>query len=184
MSKTEVKIIRNYYIDEDKIDLNKLNGIIQVEEDLQLYFFSEIKLFGKYNKTLTLLANFANLTEKSVCIDGDLMIIAISCSVLFYDLKNDRILKTVDIDTWTDDCAKLGNGYFVHGELDNFFFNKNYEIVWTDSCGDIFENMKIEDVFEIGKDYVAVFDWFGIKHFYNQNGEFKTEKYKAYDMNQ
>lgn len=180
---TSVKSIKNYSIDEDKVDFNCMKNVINIDDSYQTYFFAEIELTGKYCRKYIFLSNFSNITERSICIDGDLMVVAICCSVVFYDLKEDKVIKIVDIDTWAEDCVKLEKGYFIHGELTNLFFNTNFEIVWEASCADIFENTKVPDVMEIGKDYIAIFDWLGVKWFYNENGEFKTEVYKEYNMN-
>lgn len=180
MKEIEVKVLRNYSIDEDCIDLNAMTDVIKIDDFYQTYFVAEIELTGKYCRKYSFLSNFSNLKERAICIDGNLMIVAICCSVLFYDLEEDKVIKIVDADTWVEDCVKLGSGYFVHGELTNFFFDKNFEIVWTDCCADIFESMKMDDVMEIGTDFVAVFDWYGVKHFYNDKGEFKTEIFDQY----
>ncbi len=44
-------------------------------------------------------------------------------------------------------------------------------------CGDIFANIELEKSIEIFDDYIAVYNFYGVKHFYNELGEFKHEHF-------
>ncbi|MBQ8522630.1 MAG: hypothetical protein IJ458_03070 [Clostridia bacterium] len=180
--KTEARIMKSYNVNEDSFNILKYDNVIEVDPPYQMIFVTEIELWGEYNKRFNIIADFANMGNRSIIVDDDLLIIGATSKLVVYDLKVDKIIKNIQLDTWADDVIKLLNGYFVHGELTNFFFDKDFNLVWERGCADIFENSKVKDVVEIGKNYVAVYDWYGCKHYYNEEGEFKCTYHEEYNM--
>ncbi|MDE7406630.1 MAG: hypothetical protein K2M89_07155 [Clostridiales bacterium] len=144
---------------------------------------SQIVLSGKYNKTYSVLSYFITLRDETVLVDGDRLFICLFSEIAVVDLVEDKIVNVIKYECWQlFGIYKFKNGYFVRGEGSNMFLNRNLDCVWEIGCIDIFANPKAENEFEIHDDYIAVYDWYGSRHFYNETGEFKTEYHPEYDM--
>ena len=142
----------------------------------------EVTISGRYNRTYTIVSEWTEITLKSILIEKDLLIIILSYSIAVIDLNQNRLLQLIKLDSSLFSIHRFKSGYFIYGELLNYFLNQKFEVVWDNGCADIFVNPKVEKELEIFSDYITVFDWCGYKHYYNENGKFKTEHYPKYEM--
>lgn len=56
------------------------------------------------------------------------------------------------------------------------FFDFELNLKWEyQFCADSFANLILENNYEVAKDYVAIIDWCGVKHYFNEAGFFKSE---------
>ena len=157
------------------------NAIFVDEADYGLVV-SHITVSGKYNREYKILAFCVQPNDDRVLVEDELLIICLWSNLLVIDLKADKLIRNIKLDEWEMfRIFKFKDGYFIHGECENYYLNKNFDPVWEAGCIDIFVNPKVEKDLEIFDDYVTVFDWCGYKHYYNENGEFKTEHYPEYD---
>lgn len=144
---------------------------------------SHITITGKYNREYTIVAFAVKLNENRILIDRDFLIICLWSNILIIDLKTDKLIRNIDLDCWEMfSISKFKSGYVVHGEGEIRFINQDFDIVWKMGCCDIFSNSKVEKEFTVFDDYVVAYDWYGYKHYYNEGGEFKTEYYPEYNM--
>lgn len=168
---------------ETPLDEQTLENAIFVEGANYALRISTITVSGKYSREYKIVAFCVGLNENRVLVDGDLLIICLWSDILVIDLQSDRLLHDIDLDCWElFGVYKFKSGYFIHGEGENRFLDKEFNVVWEESCCDIFVNSKVEKDFEIFDDYVIAYDWFGGKHYYDEHGEFKTEHYPEYSM--
>ena len=145
-------------------------------ERAQSSVLTQIILSGKYNRVYTVATCYINLTHERVLVHDNLLIICAEFDLAIIDIEESKLLQIINIDKHTlFSIHKFKSGYFIHGELLNFFLNKDFQIVWEEDCGDIFYNGNVKYILEIFDDYITVFDWYGKKHYYNENGEFKHE---------
>ena len=61
-----------------------------------------------------------------------------------------------------------------NGENAIRFLNTKFGIVWEIGATDIDVNNLIEKDFEVFDDYAIAYDWYGTKHYFNENGEVKN----------
>ena len=179
-TKIEIKILKN--------DCNKILD----KQDIESSFFAEsnkssvlnqITLSGRYNCVYTIATSYFDLTEKRVILDDNLLFICLISKIVVIDLTKETLLHTIDMGRcWLYQICKFKSGYFLHGELNNYFLDKSFYVVWEESCCDIFFNSKVEKDLEIFENYIVAWDWYGWKHYYNESGEFKTECYPEYSM--
>lgn len=168
---------------ETPLDAQTLKNAICVDDSNDSLVESNITISGKYNRKYKILAFCVWLNHDRVLIDGDLLIICLWANLLIIDLKEDKLIHNIDFDCWElFRIFKFKDGYFIYGEGENRFLNKNFELVWEKGCIDIFINPKVENELEIFDDYVTCFDWCGYKHYYDENGEFKTEHYPQFEV--
>lgn len=179
-TKIEIKIIKQ------DIDIpvapNTVDNVIFVENNKNLYSISRIILSGRFNRTFNVITGYFALLERATLIDGNLLIFCTFSELVAIDLKQNRIIKTIDFkSSQIFEIVKFKSGYIIHGEEDMRFVNGDFDIVWECGCADIFVNSRAEKDFEVFDDYVTVIDWYGYKHYYNENGEFKCEYHPEYN---
>lgn len=183
MEKTSIKINIIKSDLDTLVNPAELPNVIFAESCDELHTVSQIVLSGKYNKEYCLLAHFVTLNENTVLLDNDRLFICLFNEIAVVDLASDKVIKVIDYESYQlFGIYKFKNGYFVRGEGSNMFLNDNIDCVWKLGCVDIFVNPKVENEFEIHDDYIAVYDWTGSRHFYNEMGEFKTEYHPEYDL--
>lgn len=183
MEKTDVKIhiIKEY--SSTPVDPSEFDDVICSETGTELHVASQIEISGKYNKTYCVLTGFVRLNDNTVLVDGDRLFICLYKEIVVVDLATDKVVKIIDFDGYQlFGIYKFKSGYFVHGEITNMFLNADTACVWEYGCIDIFVNPRLENDLEISDDYIAVYDWMGDRHYYNESGEFKTEYHPELDM--
>ncbi|MCH5163962.1 MAG: hypothetical protein J1F36_02980 [Clostridiales bacterium] len=179
-TKIDIKILKSVF--QLPIDAQTIENAIFVEDTKELLVASQIELSGKYNRTYTVVSHFIELDPNRVLIDNDLLIIILFSELAIIDLQQDKLLRVIDFNCWElFRIFKFKSGYFLYGEGENRFLNKNFDVVWEKGCIDIFVNPDVKEDLEIFDNYVTVFDWYGYKHYYDETGEFKTEHYPEYD---
>ena len=180
-TKIDIKVLK----DDLKIPVDEKtkSNAIYVENSKYAYTVSQITLRGKHNLICTVVSDFVSLTTRRVIVDNDWLLICLFKEIAVVNLKENRVHKVVDFECYElFGIYKFKTGYFVHGELDNRFLDKDFDMIWELGCGDIFFNSKVEKDFEIFEEYIVAWDWYGYKHYYNESGEFKTEHYPEYRM--
>ena len=164
------------------LDEQATTGTIFVES-AKSSVLSQITLSGKYNHTYTVATSYVNLTHERVLVHDKLLVICAIFDLAIIDLEQNTLLQIINLCKYSlFSIHKFKTGYFIHGELLNYFLNHNFEIVWQEGAIDIFSNSKVEKDLEIFEDYIVAWDWYGYKHYYNESGEFKTEHYPQYRM--
>ena len=134
---------------------------------------SLVKVSGKYNREYKVVAFCVPLDDDRVIVEGDMLILCLWSNLLVIDLKADELIKNIHFDGYEMfRIFKFKEGYFIHGEGENRYLNKDFDLVWQNSAVDIFVNPDVKEALEIFEDYVTVYDWTGYKHFYNEKGEF------------
>ena len=167
----EIKASENF-LDEAPPE-SALEGAIYVDNKDYALRESRITVSGKYNREYKVVAFCVPLCAERVIVDGDYLIICLWSNVLVIDLKADKLIKNIHFDGYEIfRIFKFKDGYFIHGECYNRYLNKDFDLVWENSAADIFANPDVKEALEIFEDYVTVYDWDGIKHFYNEKGEF------------
>ena len=180
-TKIELNVIQGDF--KTEVDAQTIASAIYVEESRQLHTVSKITLSGKYSRVYTIVDFFFGATKDKVLIDDDLLIVCLFSTLVIIDLKEDKLKQVIDFNCWQlFKLFKFKSGYFIHGEGENRFLDKDFNVVWKESCCDIFFNSKVEKDLEIFDDYIVAWDWYGHKHYYNESGEFKTEYYPEYRM--
>lgn len=181
-TKIDVKILKND--SHTEVDQQTIANAIFVEDSKCLYTVSQITLSGKHNGMYTVVTYYTELCSNRVVVDNNLMIICMSFQLVIVDLRQNKLLRTVFIDDFGEffGIYKFKAGYFLHGEVFNYFVDSNFKVVWFLSGRDIFANPKVKNILEIFDDYITVFDWLGDKYYYNESGEFKVEYYPEYSM--
>lgn len=165
-------------------DAEVLNSALVIEAASYPEVHVCIKLTGEYEKQYSVIMEYEYLTEHRILIDGNLMFICFMFELVIVDLDTDKLLKRIDFDTYEIfEIHKFKSGYFVYTEGASIFMDSRFEVVYELWCGDIFANIKTDKCFEIFEDHVEVLDWFGVKHFYNEEGEYKTKHYPHLDCN-
>ncbi|MDE7329168.1 MAG: hypothetical protein K2N57_05440 [Clostridia bacterium] len=173
----DIQIIKNDV--NTYVDTSTLQNVIYIENALDLHIISQITLSGQYNSVYNVVSHFIALDAHRICVDNDILLIALYEEIAIVDLKKDKIDRVIKFNNcWgIRNFCKFKSGYFVHGEGVNYFLNKNFDVLWNVSSIDIFVNMRVKNDFEIQEDYIAVYDWYGNKHYYNENGEFDCTYY-------
>ena len=184
MEQMKIKITSSENLLKPPLDEQIIKGAIFIEDAPYALHVSNVTIHGKYHREYKIIAFCIGLNINRVLIHGDLLIICLWSDILIIDLIADKLLRVVPV---ADSGELLGiykfkSGYFVNGELENYFLNHNFEIVWQVGAIDIFSNSKVEKDLEIFEDYIVAWDWYGYKHYYNESGEFKTEHYPQYRM--
>lgn len=184
MEKTSVKINIIKRDLKTQVKPSEFDNVIFVENSNELYTVSQIVLSGKYNKTYCVLAYFVTLHDETVLVDSDRLFICLYNKIAIIDLMTDRVLNVINYDDYQlFGIYKFKNGYFVRGEDLNMFLDKSLNCVWKFSAVDIFVNPRVEKEIEVHDDYIAVYDWRGFRHFYNEMGKLKIEYHPEYDLN-
>lgn len=166
-----------------KVDAQTVENAIFVENSEYLFTVTQIKLVGKYNRVYNVVTDFIEVEPDCVVVDNDLLIICLAFEVAIVDLKQDKTVRVIDFDdNQLFGIFQFKSGYFIHGEAVNLYWNKNFDILWRESCGARFFNSKVKKDLEVFEDYIVAFDWNGDKHYYNETGEFKREHYPQYSM--
>ena len=178
MEELRIEITSTDELLETPLDEQTLANAIFVTSANFALHVSNIKVSGKYNREYKLIAFCVGLNDERVLVEGNLLIVCLWSDILIIDLQTDKLVRDIDLD-----CAELfsihkfQSGFFIHGELENRFLDKDFNVVWEESCCDIFFNSKVDRDLEIFEDYIVAWDWYGYKHYYNETGEFKTERY-------
>ena len=178
-SKIEIKILNDL---KSPPNAQIIENAIYVEDE-QNAIVSEVTVSGKFNRKYTVIGYLVELNQDRVLIDDNLLIVCLWSNLAIIDMKQNKLLKSMTLCDMGElfGVYKFKSGYFIYGELENFFINEHFEVVWEMGCIDIFVNPKAEKELEIFDDYISVYDWYGYKHFYNESGEFKEEYYPEYD---
>ena len=170
MEDTVIKITVTSY--EDKSECPPLDNLIFAEDRNYMCTVSQICLSGKYNRTYNVITDFHMLSEDTVILDGNLLIICLFNELVVYDIVQNKLHYHVEFDRYQlFSVFKFKSGYFIWGECENRFLNKNFEVVWECSGADIFYNCDVENILEVTDEYVSVYDWLGNKYYYNEKGE-------------
>lgn len=187
MGKTKIEI-DTFFKDYTKdLNPNDIENVTYVERSPVVNVATKIKLSGEYVKEYTFLTFAKEISPNRVLVDKNLLVVCLCADIVVIDLNRDEIIVDKYINSYTlYEIYKLKSGYFIWGEGESIFLNDKFEIVWRETCGDIFANLILmnlnKKICEVFDDYITVFDWFGIKHFYNENGEFKNEDYPQYNV--
>lgn len=172
----EIKILQNETL--VKLDESVLKNAIVENKPPVWYVLSQITVTGQYNRKYNVATFYREVTPENVLIDNNLLFVCLYDEIAVIDLEKDKLVNMIDIcRTELFQICKLKEGYFIHGELNNYYLDKNFNVVWELGCADIFYTNKVEKIVEVFDEYITVFDWYGVKHFYNEQGEFKTEYY-------
>ena len=175
MEQTKIEIESSKKFLDPPLDARTLENAIYVDDADHALVESIVKVSGKYNREYKIVAFCVWLNDERVIVEDDLLIICLWSHVLVIDLKADKLVRNIHFDGYEMfHIFKFKSGYFIHGEGENRFLNKNFDLVWENSCADIFVNPYVEKVLEIFDDYVTVLDWDGYKHFYNETGEIRV----------
>lgn len=176
-TKLDLQIIKNDI--NSPVDISTLSNVIFIEDSDDLRIVSQITLSGKYNRVYNVVSNYISLDLDRVCLDNDTLIIALFDELAIIDLKQDKLARVVKLkDCWgIFNICKFKSGYFIHCEGVCYFLDNNFNILWESSSIDIFVNSKVENDFELHEDYIVVYDWYGHKYYYNENGVCKCEHY-------
>ena len=177
----EIQIIKNDV--KTSVDISTISNVIYIEDSPDLHIVSQITLSGQYNRVYNVVSYFITLDANRVCVDNDILLIALYEEIAIVDLRQDKIDRIMKFDNcWgIRNFCKFKSGYFIHGEGVNYFLDKNFNVLWSVSSMDIFANMRVKNDFELYEDYIAVYDWYGNKHFYNENGEFDCKYYPQFN---
>lgn len=160
------------------------DNVIFSETGAELHTVSQIDLSGEYNKTYRVLADFVGLNDETVLIDGSRLFICLFDEIAVVDLTTDKVESIINYENYQlFGIYKFKSGYFVRGEGSNMFLDNDLACVWELGSVDIFANPIVENQFEIHDDYIAVYDWCGYRHFYDEAGMIKIEEHPEYDMN-
>lgn len=96
-------------------------------------------------------------------------------------MELDKLVKNIELDCWElFEIYKFKSGYLIHGEDEIRFMNAAFEIMWGIGAIDVYANGLVEKDFEVFDDYAIAYDWYGDKHYFDENGEFKKEHYPEY----
>ena len=179
-TKFELKLIHRDYNKDIEEDIIK--KALVVENSVCLCAATMLKLSGKHEKEYIIVTELDCLYDKKIIINENILIICLTYELAVVDLNTDLVKKQMDINA----CSLFGvykfkNGYFIHGEIENIYLNEDFDIVWTESCGNIFFNCKIDNDLEIFDNYITSYDWDGYKHYYNEHGEYKTQYFPELD---
>ena len=180
-TKIDITLVR----DDDRITVDEqtIANAIVAESFEKLYSVYQIKLSGKHTRQYNVLTGWASLSNKDVLVDDNLLIIALTYDLAVIDLQQDKLVRIIELsDYQLFSIVKFKSGYIVHAELDTYFLDKNFAIVWQEGCVDIFFNSNVENDFEVFEDFVIAYDWYGYKHYYDESGEFKHEYYPELSM--
>lgn len=159
MEETKIEITSSENLLDPPLDEQIIQGAIFVEGAPYALRISNITVSGKYNREYKVVAFGIGLNDGRVMIDGDLLIVCLWSDLLIIDLKTDKLLRDIEFDSWELFAIyKFKSGYFIHGEGENYFLNKKFEIMWEKGCIDIFVNYKVDKILEFFDDYITVFD--------------------------
>ena len=167
------------------IDKQTRDQAIFTENCSELYIVSQIVLRGKYNCEYKVVSHSIKLNAERVLVDGDFLLICLFSELAIINLAQNRMQKIICFDCYElFGIYKFQLGYFLHGEGENRFINESFELVWEESAVDIFVNYKAEKDIEISDDLIAVYDWAGFQHFYDEHGEFCRIYNSRYNCNE
>lgn len=105
-------------------------------------------------------------------LEGDKLIVCLWSEILIFDLPNDKIKKiavTEGLELYA--IYKFKDGYFIHGELFNSYFDRDFDFKWEADGRDIFFCPTREKSLEIYADHIDVWDFLGYKYTYDEFGE-------------
>lgn len=174
MVKNKVKFIKFW---ECKPEEDNDYQIIRLGEKIQLPTCYLFHVYGDIEADLCFLTEIGGIGNWAAYIEDDFLYAGFASNVIIYDLNNKNLINNIHCKEWIHNFFKLDNGFLLHQEMSVKFFNKNLDLLWEDtSCVNIFGNLVLKENYEIGKDYIAIIDWYGFKHYYNKNGQFKMEK--------
>ena len=181
MDEIRVEIIASEELLDPPIDERITESAFFVEEVSYALRVSKISLSGKYNREYTIVAFTIGLDDKRVLLDGDLLIVCLWSNILIIDLKSNELVRNVELDSCElFEICKFKSGYLIHGEDAIRFMNADFEIAWDEWACDIYANKLVEKEFEVFADYATAYDWYGNKHYFDENGEFKIEPHPEY----
>ena len=120
----DIQIIKNdFHAD---VDLSTLDNVIFADNSDELHVVSQITLSGKYNGVYNVVSFIEQLTLDTICLDEDVLLIAIAEQVAVVDLKQDKLICVLKLDYCGSlfNICKFKSGYFIHGECSDYFWIK------------------------------------------------------------
>ena len=176
----EIKLLKNDF--NTPLTLKDLKNAAVVESASEWHNLVKIVISGEYCREYIVASDVAQISPKTVLIDGKLLFVILWSELAIIDMQQDTLLKTVEFDSWQlFSIYKFKTGYFIHGEDAIRYLNDRFELVWDSFCVDIFFNFKIDEIISIFDEYWTATDWCGYIHFFNEYGEFKCEYDPKYD---
>lgn len=150
---------------------------VYVESDDELRSIAHIAVHGKYERAYTLILALSALGKANAIIDDERLIICTWYDLIVIDLAADSLQTVIRISDFGTMFAiyKFSDGFFIHGELENFFLDRDFNVLWSASAADIFVNPDPTRNIKIFDDHITVWDFLDNKHYYNLFGEYKTE---------
>lgn len=135
-----------------------------------------ITVRGEYDGTFYFVTGLSGINEERVLADGDKLIVCLSSDIVVLDLQTGKILKTIAVTQYVDMFAiyKFKDGYFVHGQMVNRYFDNKFALQWEYGGKDIFYCPNRESSLEICDDHIDVWDFEGNKYTYDEYGETNT----------
>lgn len=163
-----------------KKDYCKCDTFIEIDEDMQIPYCYLFRVYGEVYAKICFLAELGGIGKYVAFVDNNNFLYAgFASNIIKYDLKENKLVKNIIDGEWIHNFFELEDGFLLHQEMTIKFYDKELNLLWKDEeCADIFANLIISENYEIGKDYIAIIDWCGNKHFYNKYGKFKIEKTK------
>lgn len=177
----EIKVLKRDM--DSRADEKTIENAVFVEDSEYLYTVTELTLRGKYNRVYTVVTDFLEIEENEVVVNDNLLVMCVFNVLVIIDVLQNKVIKTIKFDdTLLYGIYNFKSGYFVHGETINYLLTENFDTAWQCGCDEIFFNSKARKDLVVFDDYVVAFDSLGYKHYYNENGEFKTEYFPEYVM--
>ena len=159
-------------VGKDKAAIDAARKAIYVENERGVSAYC-VTLYGTYERKYYFVTEFSALNTERVLLDGDALIVCLWSDIVIIDLPTDKIRKVITVTPDLDmfGVYKFKDGYFVHGEMDNRYFDGEFNLVWDAGGRDIFYCPDRETSVEIHVDHIDVWDFFGYKYTYDEYGE-------------
>ena len=153
---------------------------IVLDSNMQIPCCYLFRIYGEIHREICFLAKMGGIGKYFGYIDNNNILFAgFGNNIIKYDLNTNELIKIVVDREWIHNFFKLDDGYLLQQEMTVKYFDNNLNILWENSdCVEIFANTHLAENYEIGKNYIAIIDWCGYKHYYNKLGKFKEEKTK------
>ncbi len=139
-----------------------------------------ITLCGAYERKYYFVAELSLIYKERVLLDGDMLIICLRSDIVIIDLPTDKLRKAINVTSDLDmyGIYKFKEGYFVHGEMTNRYFDGGFDLLWEESGRDIFFCPDRENSIEIHEDHIDVWDFLGNKYTYDELGDIDSYERK------
>ena len=135
-----------------------------VESEFRLSTKFGIKIFEngiELNSALiTAEGGASGLHETSQIIENNRILICCCDSVFCLEIPTLNLFWKTKVDFATAfEIYKVDDSYIIHGELEISRIDKNGQIIWNNSGGDIFTTPEGTNTFEITENYIKALDW-------------------------